>query len=71
VSTVSADRGSFVKLKRLANGTYTWDVSVSSTSPTVEDLRLAKESARVIVAELEAELGRTNDVTVTDQNDPF
>lgn len=71
MSTVSADGGSFVKLKRLANGTYTWDVSVLSTSPTVEDLRLAKESARVIVAELEEQLGRKSVVTVADQNDPF
>jgi hypothetical protein len=68
MSTVSADGGSFVKLKRLANGTYTWDVSVLSTSPTVEDLRLAKESARLIVAELEEELGPKKDSPSADQN---
>jgi hypothetical protein len=56
LTAFTAEGGNLVKLKKLASGGYTWDVTVAASSSSVDDLRIAKETALVVAAELERDL---------------
>jgi hypothetical protein len=66
-----AEGGNLVKLKKLARGGYTWDVAVAASSSSIDDLRIAKETARVITAELERDLVSGADAASDSKEIPY
>lgn len=61
-----------VTLKRLHNRGHSWEVSVPATGASVQELRLAAETAETISAELEEKFGTSREAKIAAANEiPF